>query len=53
MMLVQFPTGRNETPEAPNLKKTWVKKVADQFIHTQLDKLTSEIHWHDVTSIDA
>ena len=54
-------------PEAPKLKKTWVKKsgpithyfkdfalqLAEQFIHTQLDKLTSEIHRRVVTGVDA
>jgi len=54
-------------PEAMKLKKTWVKKsgpithyfkdfalqLAEQFIHTQLDKLTSEIHRRVVTGVDA
>ena len=54
-------------PEAPKLKKTWVKKegpmgdffkdfvsqLAQQFIHTQLDKLTNDVHRRVVTGVDA
>ena len=56
-------------PEAPKLKKTWVKKegpmgdffkdfvsqLAQQFIHTQLDKLTNDVHTirRVVTGVDA
>ena len=53
--------------EAPKLKKTWVRKegpigdffkdfvtqLAQQFIHTQLDKLTNNVHTRVVTSVDA
>ena len=53
-------------PEAPKLKKTWVKKqgpigdyfkdfvqqLAQQYIHTQLDKLTTDIHRHVATGVD-
>ena len=54
-------------PEAPKLKKTWVKKsgpiqdyfkdfplqLAQQFINTQLNKLTSKIHLRVVSGVDA
>ena len=54
-------------PEAPKLKKTWVRKegpigdffkgfvtqLAQQFIHTQLDKLTNDVHTRVVTGVDA
>ena len=52
---------------SPKLKKTWVKKqgpigdyfkdfvqqLAQQYIHTQLDKLTTDIHRRVVTGVDA
>ena len=53
-------------PEAPKLKKTWVKKkgpiteyfkdfvgqMAEAFIHKQLDKLTSDIHRRTIHGVD-
>ena len=53
-------------PQAPKLKKTWVKKegtiteyfqdfvghIAQAFIHKQLDKLTADIHHCNVLGID-
>ena len=54
-------------PEGPKQKKTWVRKVgpigdffkdfvtqlAQQFIHTQLDKLTNDVHTRVVTGVEA
>ena len=54
-------------PQAPKLKKTWVKKegtiteyfqdfvghIAQAFIHKQLDKLTADIHRRNVLGVDA
>ena len=53
-------------PEAPRLKKTWVKKngnmqdyfkdftaqMAEAFIHKQLDKLTNDIHRRTIHGVD-
>ena len=53
-------------PEAPRLKKTWIKKsgnmqeyfkeftsqMAEMFIHKQLDKLTNDIHRRTIHGVD-
>jgi len=72
---LQLPTGAPHenvgipllhAPEAPRLKKTWVKKegpvqeyfkdfvsqMTEAFVHKQLDKLTSDIHRRTLYGID-